>query len=93
MKVHVEHSIDLTCVAQGVPQPSVMWKKNGTTPVVDGARYSLSTDGTMTVRQVELSDGGVYTCVASNIAGQDEASVQLQVQGEEASVSDSDLRS
>ncbi|KAK3506808.1 hypothetical protein QTP70_028372 [Hemibagrus guttatus] len=80
MTVQVEHSIDLPCVAQGVPQPSVMWKKDGTTLVADGARYSLSADGTLTVRQVALSDEGVYTCLASNVAGQDEASVQLQVQ-------------
>ncbi|KAI5614770.1 hemicentin-1 isoform X1 [Silurus asotus] len=80
MKVQVAHSIDLPCVAQGVPQPSVSWKKNGTALVADGTRYSLSSDGTLTVRQVALSDEGVYTCVASNLVGQDEAGIQLQVQ-------------
>lgn len=85
MKVQVKHSIDLPCVAQGVPQPSVNWKKDSITLVVDRANYSLSTDGTLTVRQVMLSHEGVYTCVASNVAGLDEASIQLQVQGEAAS--------
>lgn len=82
MKVQVEHSIDLPCVAQGLPQPSVSWKKDSTALVADGAHYSLSPDGTLTVRQVALNDEGVYTCVASNVVGQDEANVQLQVQGE-----------
>lgn len=82
MKVQVEHSIDLPCVAQGVPQPSVSWKKHNTTLVPDGTQYSLSPDGTLTVLQVALMDEGVYGCVASNVAGQDEASIQLQVQGE-----------
>lgn len=82
MKVQVEHSIDLSCVAQGVPQPSVSWKKDNTALVADRAHYSLSPDGTLTVRQVALNDEGVYTCVASNVVGQDEADVQLQVQGE-----------
>lgn len=50
--------------------------------VSDGAHYSLSSDGTLSVRKVTLTDEGVYTCVASNVAGQDEASIQLQVQGE-----------
>ncbi|XP_053341492.1 hemicentin-1 [Clarias gariepinus] len=80
MKVQVEHSIDLPCVAQGVPQPSVSWKKHNTTLVPDGTQYSLSPDGTLTVLQVALTDEGVYGCVASNVAGQDEASIQLQVQ-------------
>ncbi|XP_047673954.1 hemicentin-1 isoform X2 [Tachysurus fulvidraco] len=80
MKVQVDHSIDLPCVAQGVPQPSLIWKKGDTALVSDGARYSLSADGSLTVRQVALSDEGVYTCVASSVAGQDEANIQLLVQ-------------
>ncbi|MCJ8749980.1 hypothetical protein PDJAM_G00193750 [Pangasius djambal] len=80
MKVQVEHSIDLPCVAQGVPQPSVSWKKDSTALVADGAHYSLSPDGALTVQQVALTDEGVYTCVASNVVGQDEANIQLQVQ-------------
>lgn len=84
MKVQVEHSIDLPCVAQGIPQPTVSWLKDSTALVPDGAHYRLSTDGTLTIRKVALPDEGVYACVASNIAGQDEASIQLQVQGEAA---------
>ncbi|XP_066533975.1 hemicentin-1 [Hoplias malabaricus] len=80
MKVQAEHSLDLPCVAQGVPQPSLTWLKDGTSLLLDEARYSVSTDGTLTVQQVALTDEGVYTCVASNIAGQDEASIMLQVQ-------------
>ncbi|XP_053542916.1 hemicentin-1 isoform X1 [Ictalurus punctatus] len=80
MKVQVGHSIDLTCVAQGVPEPAVSWKKDSMALVADGAHYSLSPDGTLSVRQVALTDEGVYTCAASNVVGQDEASIQLQVQ-------------
>lgn len=88
MKVQVGHSIDLTCVAQGVPEPAVSWKKDSMALVADGAHYSLSPDGTLSVRQVALTDEGVYTCAASNVVGQDEASIQLQVQGEPSSVPD-----
>ncbi|XP_062857960.1 hemicentin-1 [Trichomycterus rosablanca] len=80
IKVLVAHSIDLPCVAQGVPQPSVSWMKNSTALVVDGFHYKLSPDGTLTVREVALTDEGVYACVASSVAGQDKASIQLQVQ-------------
>uniref|UniRef100_A0A8B9H3J1 Hemicentin 1 n=1 Tax=Astyanax mexicanus TaxID=7994 RepID=A0A8B9H3J1_ASTMX len=82
MKVQVEHSVDLPCVAQGVPEPSVSWQKDGTTIVPDGTRYRFSPDGTLTIQKVTLTNEGVYTCTASNIAGQDKANIQLIVQGE-----------
>ncbi|XP_049335709.1 hemicentin-1 isoform X1 [Astyanax mexicanus] len=80
MKVQVEHSVDLPCVAQGVPEPSVSWQKDGTTIVPDGTRYRFSPDGTLTIQKVTLTNEGVYTCTASNIAGQDKANIQLIVQ-------------
>uniref|UniRef100_A0A8C1GCZ4 Hemicentin-1 n=1 Tax=Cyprinus carpio TaxID=7962 RepID=A0A8C1GCZ4_CYPCA len=78
MKVQVGHAIDLPCVAQGVPEPSVSWLKDGST-LLDGSQYKIS-DEALTLNQVGLMDEGVYTCVASNIAGQDEATIQLHVQ-------------
>ncbi|XP_051581270.1 hemicentin-1-like isoform X1 [Myxocyprinus asiaticus] len=78
MKVKVGHAIDLPCVAQGVPEPSVSWLKDGTA-LLDGSQYRIS-DGTLTMSQVGLIDEGVYICMASNIAGKDEANIQLQVQ-------------
>ncbi|KAG7487577.1 hypothetical protein MATL_G00024890, partial [Megalops atlanticus] len=80
MKVQVGHPIDLPCVVQGVPVPTVTWLKDGTALLVDGAQYRSFPDGTLTVSEVGLSDAGVYTCVASNVAGRDEAHIQLQVQ-------------
>ncbi|ROL43461.1 Hemicentin-1, partial [Anabarilius grahami] len=78
MKVQVGHAIDLPCVAQGVPEPSVSWLKDGAS-LLDGSQYRIS-DGALTLNQVGLMDEGIYTCVASNIAGQDEATIQLHVQ-------------
>ncbi|KTF76822.1 hypothetical protein cypCar_00021533 [Cyprinus carpio] len=78
MKVQVGHAIDLPCVAQGVPEPSVSWLKDGST-LLDGSQYKISGEA-LTLNQVGLMDEGVYTCVASNIAGQDEATIQLHVQ-------------
>ncbi|KAL0164834.1 hypothetical protein M9458_040587, partial [Cirrhinus mrigala] len=78
MKVQVGHAIDLPCVVQGVPDPSVSWLKDGTA-LLDGSQYKISDEG-LTLNQVGLMDEGVYTCVASNIAGQDKATIQLYVQ-------------
>lgn len=80
MKVQVGHAIDLPCVTQGVPKPSVSWLKDGSA-LLDGSQYRIS-DEALTLNQVGLIDEGVYTCVASNIAGRDEATIQLHVQGQ-----------
>ena len=34
------------------------------------SRYSMLEDGTLTIRNTQNSDEGVYTCIASNIAGE-----------------------
>ncbi|TRZ02412.1 hypothetical protein DNTS_034467 [Danionella cerebrum] len=77
MKVQVGHATDLPCVAQGVPKPSVSWLKNGTI-LQDDSQYRIS-DGALTLYQVGVSDQGVYVCMATNIAGKAEASIQLHV--------------
>ncbi|XP_034035488.1 hemicentin-1 [Thalassophryne amazonica] len=73
MKVQVGHHVELTCVVRGVPKPSITWTK-------DGQRYSVSPDGSLALSHVESHDEGTYTCTAINIAGRDEAQVQLLVQ-------------
>ncbi|MBN3302329.1 HMCN1 protein, partial [Amia calva] len=80
MKVQVGHTIDIPCIAQGVPTPAISWLKDGSALLIDGVQYSSSPEGTLTIGEVALEDDGVYTCVASNVAGRDEADVQLQVQ-------------
>lgn len=49
--------------------------------LVDGAQHLGSPDGTLSIEQAAISDAGVYTCAATNIAGSDEAEVTLHVQG------------
>ncbi|XP_036834633.1 hemicentin-1 isoform X2 [Oncorhynchus mykiss] len=80
LKVQVEHPVALPCVARGVPQPFLAWLKDGAALVVDGTQYRTSLDGSLTLGQVGLSDQGTYTCLATSIAGRDQANVQLQVQ-------------
>ncbi|KAL2089466.1 hypothetical protein ACEWY4_014154 [Coilia grayii] len=80
MKVQVGHPVDLPCVAQGVPEPSISWLRDGAGLEVSTGNYRLAGDGALKVRKVSLEDEGVYTCRASNIAGQDEAHIQILVQ-------------
>lgn len=74
MKVQVGHPVELPCMAGGVPEPTLTWAR-------DGKRYPVSADGSLVLRDVGLGDEGTYTCTATNTAGNDEAQVQLLVQG------------
>lgn len=75
MKVPVGHAVELPCRVRGVPEPTLIWTK-------DGVSYPVSPDGSLAFQNVRLDDEGSYTCTATNTAGRDEARVQLLVQGQ-----------
>ncbi|XP_067391212.1 hemicentin-1 isoform X2 [Emydura macquarii macquarii] len=80
MKVQVGHRIDIPCSTQGIPPPTVTWFKGRNTMLIDGGQYISSPDGTLSISKVQLSDSGIYKCIASNIAGSDESEITIQVQ-------------
>lgn len=82
MKVQAGQRVDLPCNAQGMPLPVITWSKDGSAMLVDGVQHISSPDGTLSINQAVLSDAGIYTCVATNIAGSDETEIALRVQGD-----------
>ncbi len=71
-------SASLCCASTGEPVPIQTWSRNGT--ALSGSRYLISDDGmVLTISDVMQDDVGVYTCHASNIAGEDSATVVLDV--------------
>ncbi|XP_023559876.1 hemicentin-1 [Octodon degus] len=80
VKVQVGHRVDIPCNAQGSPLPVVTWFKEGQTILIDGVQHISDPDGTLSINQAMLSDAGIYTCVATNIAGSDETEIMLHVQ-------------
>nr|XP_036865807.1 hemicentin-1 [Manis javanica] len=80
MKVQAGQRVDLPCNAQGMPLPVITWSKDGSAMLVDGVQHISSPDGTLSINQAVLSDAGIYTCVATNIAGSDETEIALRVQ-------------
>ena len=77
----IEGSIaTLTCLATGDPDPVQTWSRNGN-ELTSGGRYQISADGrVLTVQGVtEAQDEGVFTCHASNMAGNDSADITLSV--------------
>ncbi|XP_012495412.1 PREDICTED: hemicentin-1-like, partial [Propithecus coquereli] len=80
MKVQVGQRVDIPCNVQGTPLPVITWFKDGSTMLADGVQHISNPDGTLSIRQAMPSDAGVYTCVATNIAGSDETEITLHVQ-------------
>lgn len=48
---------------------------------IDGGQFVHSLDGALSISNVQLSDAGIYKCVASNAAGSDTSEITVQVQG------------
>ena len=85
----------LTCHASGLPQPTFTWitpdghAVNATAPVYesevldDGSENRrgkiLQEDGSILIFNTRVVDQGVYECVAINVIGQDNKTVNLTV--------------
>ncbi|XP_008585904.1 PREDICTED: hemicentin-2-like, partial [Galeopterus variegatus] len=63
--------LTLQCVGAGVPTPSLRWWKNGMALAASG--------GKLQIEKVDLRDEGVYTCAATNLAGESKRDVALKV--------------
>ena len=74
------NSFNFTCEANGEPVPNIIWSLDGTrinSPNSSKYMISYSVNGTLatsllTVMNAQLSDVGVYFCVANNTIGRDE---------------------
>ena len=69
------------CTVGGNPAPRVEWRFKGK-KLVPGAKYSFKDGGVLTIKHLNYSDAGQYTCAATNILGSSEASGNLSVRGE-----------
>ncbi|KAH0618306.1 hypothetical protein JD844_017377 [Phrynosoma platyrhinos] len=76
----VENSqVLLSCVADGIPTPSMKWKKDGILLMSTMRKHISGTHGDLFVDDVVPEDTGIYTCIASNVAGEDTHSINLTV--------------
>lgn len=76
--------VSFLCIAFGIPQPELMWKKNGELTDLPISSVPLPTyyiEEQLTLGNVGPEDGGEYSCVASNEGGTDSASIQLHILG------------
>ena len=73
-------SITIQCHANGVPTPTVTWRKDGQ-EITDAGRYTVQDDGSLLIGDTDEEDTGLYTCTADSVAGQDSASSTMQIIG------------
>ncbi|XP_027766638.1 leucine-rich repeat and fibronectin type-III domain-containing protein 3-like, partial [Empidonax traillii] len=69
----------LKCRAVGDPEPSVRWIGPDGRLVANSSRATSYANGTLDIRAAAPADGGTFTCIASNAAGESTAPVELVV--------------
>lgn len=81
MAVLVGQSAKFLCAATGTPRPEVKWAfERLPFPAAEARRLHVKpNDDHIYVMNVTMEDQGVYTCHATNIAGQVQASAKLRV--------------
>ncbi|NWS14689.1 LFN1L protein, partial [Pachyramphus minor] len=69
----------LKCKAVGDPEPYVRWIAPDGKLVANTSRTTSYENGTLDIAAAAPSDGGTFTCIASNAAGESTAPVELVV--------------
>ncbi|XP_065430117.1 immunoglobulin superfamily DCC subclass member 3-like isoform X3 [Chrysemys picta bellii] len=68
-----------TCVAQGVPEPHLVWLKNGRI-LAPGENIKLThNNSSLLIQGLTVEDEAIYQCIAENSAGTNQASARLAV--------------
>ncbi|XP_013862624.1 hemicentin-1 isoform X1 [Austrofundulus limnaeus] len=75
-----DNVVTLECHTAGSPPPQISWLKNGHPLLLSSRTRLLSGDSLLRIAPVQLSDSGVYTCVARSQAGLAELNYDVQVQ-------------
>ncbi|PAV72711.1 hypothetical protein WR25_18698 isoform C [Diploscapter pachys] len=77
---HVNDTVTLPCPAFASPPPVRIWsyesQKIDSMPIP----HDISTDGDLILQSVQLDAAGHYSCLVSNLAGDDSITYQLEVQ-------------
>ncbi|OQV13399.1 Down syndrome cell adhesion molecule-like protein Dscam2 [Hypsibius exemplaris] len=79
IKAHIGGSAVLPCLTVGFPSPALDWIRGGRIIRNNGINDVLES-GSLSVKNIQTSDAGLYTCRVKNIYGDDTVEFTLQVQ-------------
>uniref|UniRef100_A0A8R1DN92 Ig-like domain-containing protein n=1 Tax=Caenorhabditis japonica TaxID=281687 RepID=A0A8R1DN92_CAEJA len=86
LEVQEQATLDLNVTVIGTPAPSVEWFKDDKPINIDNSHIFAKDDGkghhTLTIKQARGEDVGVYTCKATNEAGEAKTTANMAVQEE-----------
>ncbi|XP_066592704.1 peroxidasin isoform X2 [Prorops nasuta] len=77
MEVEVGVIIEMPCRAEGIPEPVIQWKKDGS--ALEGPRQRISRAGSLYLYNTTILDAGRYECSAVNSFGRATAQALLTV--------------
>ncbi|XP_023213276.1 hemicentin-1-like isoform X2 [Centruroides sculpturatus] len=80
LSVLINESAEMTCVVEGMPTPSIMWKKDGQLIDKSHSYVTLHNDNTnLSIPNTTIEHGGTYQCIATNIMGNSSKNFALSV--------------
>lgn len=86
LEVREQETLDLKVTVIGTPTPKVEWFKDDKPINIDNSHVFAKDDGaghhTLTIKQARGEDVGVYTCKATNEAGEAKTTANMAVQEE-----------
>uniref|UniRef100_A0A8C3N479 Hemicentin-1 n=1 Tax=Geospiza parvula TaxID=87175 RepID=A0A8C3N479_GEOPR len=80
VKIKVNHSLTLECEAHAIPAAAISWYKDGQPLQADEHILIQGSGRILHIKEAQVSDTGRYTCLASNIAGEDELEFDVNIQ-------------
>lgn len=87
LQIEEDKDVTLTCNAKSNPQAQTAWYKNKNTLILQQNRYQLyqtSEVFQLSIKTVQKSDNGTYTCVVKSALGEGRKDFHLIVEGNKA---------
>ncbi|XP_028269954.1 hemicentin-1 isoform X2 [Parambassis ranga] len=78
LTIAVDSPLELECSAVGVPPPTLSWLKDG--HPLEGTNIVQQDGHFVRISKVQVEDAGLYTCLASSLAGEDGKNHWVRVQ-------------
>uniref|UniRef100_A0A8C4IV11 Hemicentin-2 n=1 Tax=Dicentrarchus labrax TaxID=13489 RepID=A0A8C4IV11_DICLA len=90
LTIAVNSPLELQCSAVGVPPPTLSWLKDGRP--LEGTDIVQQDGHIVRISKVQVEDAGLYTCLASSLAGEDGKNYWVRVQVPPTLVGSGDVR-